>query len=280
MAEQHDRLLASKAKGAPAALKFHDAMTAALAGETSFAFGVVKEVPLFEGALAYPLKDAPAAAALGDALGHLDKDAAIALLEAQVGHVSLFDWTVKEENVGKLKALRYGLTFKTGGGLDPEIVKKLFGKVVDVYVAVADTRFLVTFGHDAKASLGRLASAKPAEPSGALADTLAATKGRDSFFQLDLGPVLALIPTVIKDKKAASLAKAEVGSIPLYGSSGGDGAGKVLSFDMTIPPVAFTNAGSAFREVMKANAAGGGGEEKAGQEGQGKAKKKERKKAE
>jgi hypothetical protein len=260
MTRQRERLAASKAKGAAAALAFHDAMMAALGGQTGFALGFVKTAPLFEGQIAYALKDAPSAAALGDALSKLDKDAALALLEAQIGQmgqIPAFDWTVKKESVGKLKALRYGLAFKKGSGLDPEVVSKLFGKTLDVYVAVEGTRFLATFGHDAKANLTKLAAAKPGVPSGSLAETIAATRGRDSFFHFDLAPLLSLIPTLIKDQKVAKLAKAEIGPIPLYGSAGGDGTGKAWSMDLTIPPTAFTNAGAVVRQAMQAGAVGG-----------------------
>jgi hypothetical protein len=262
MTRQRERLSASKAKGAAAALAFHDAMMAALGGQTSFTLGFAREAPLFSGQLAYPLKDAPTAAALANAMGHLDRDAAIALLEAQVGPIPFFEWTVKKETVGKLKTLHYALTFKKDIGLDPDFLKKLFGKALDAYVAVSGTRFLTTFGHDAKANLGKLAAAKPAAPAGALAETMAATKGRDSFFHFDVGSVLSLVSTFVKDKKAAALAKANVGPIPLYGSAGGDGAGKVWSIDMTIPPTAFVNAGGVIKEVMKAGMSGDTGGEK------------------
>jgi hypothetical protein len=261
MARQRERLVASKAKGAPAALAFQDAMLAALGGQTAFTVSLSKDAPLFSGALAYPLKDAATAGALATAMGHLDKDAALALLEAQVGQLPLFDWTVKKETVGKLKALRYGLTFKKDLGLDPELGKRFFGKAIDVYVAVSGTRFLTTAGRDAKANLVKLAAGAPAAaPAGPLGETLAATKGRDSFFHFDLGPVLSVVPAIMKgkdgklDPKLAAL-KADVGPIPLYGSGGGDGVGKVWSVDMTIPPTAFVNAGGTIREIMRANAA-------------------------
>ncbi|HVU50604.1 MAG TPA: hypothetical protein VHL80_07940, partial [Polyangia bacterium] len=277
MARQREHLAASKAKGVAAALAFHDAMQAALGGQTGFTVGFTKEAPLFAGQLAYPLKDGATAAALGDALGKLDKDAAVALLEAQVGQVPFFDWTVKKETVGKLKALHYGLALKKDVGIDQEIVKKLFGKVLDVYVTVSGTRFLTTFGREAKANLGKLAAAKPAPPTGPLVETLAATKGRDSFFHFDLGPVITLVSHAMSDKKPAKsskengkesakddkaqkkvlaeLAKGEVPPIPIYGSAGGDGVGKIWSVDMTFPPTAFANAGGVIREIMKANAA-------------------------
>jgi hypothetical protein len=240
-------------------------MIAALGGQAAFAMGFSKESPLFSGQLAYPLKDAPTAAALGDAMSHLDKDAALALLEAQVGQLPFFDWTVKKEAVGKLKTLHYGLAFKKGSGLDPDFAKKLFGKVLDVYVTVSGTRFLATFGRDAKANLVKLAAAAPVVPAGALAETLSATKGRDAFFHFDLAPLLSLVSGVMKDKKdpkLVALAKANVGPIPLYGSAGGDGAGKVWSVDLTIPPTAFVNAGGVIKDVMRANASGETGAEK------------------
>jgi hypothetical protein len=289
LAHQRESLAASKAKGAAAALAFHDAMMAALGGQSSFAVGFVKEAPLFAGELAYPLKDAPAAKALGEALGKLDKEAAVALLEAQVGKMAFFDWTVKKETVGKLKALHYGLTFKKESGIDPEFVKKLFGKVLDVYVAVSDTRLLTTFGRDAKANLGKLATAKPAAPSGALAETLAATRGRDSFFHFDLEPVLSVVASVMQSKKTkpttaekkvtAELARGDSGPIPLFGSAGGDGAGRVWSMDVTIPPTAFVDGGGVMREIMKANAAGAGEEKEMAappQKGEKKNEKKEK----
>jgi hypothetical protein len=274
MARQREHLQASKAKGAAAALAFHDAMMAALGGQTAFAASFVKEAPLFSGQLAYPLKDAATAAVLGDALGKLDHDAAVVLLEAQVGQIPMFAWTVKKESVGKLKTLHYGLTFKKDSGLDPDFIKKLFGKALDIYVTVAGTRFLTTFGHDAKANLGKLAAATPAAPTGALAETLAATKGRDAFFHFDLGSALSVIASVVKDKKAARIAKTEVGSIPVYGSAGGDGVGKLWSIDFTIPPTAFVNAGALVKEAMKPASDGGDNELAAPPKGKGRQHKK------
>jgi hypothetical protein len=270
MAHQRERLAASKAKGAAAALAFHDATVAALAGQTAFAGGFAKEPPIVWGQLSYPLKDEATAAALGDKLVKLDKDAAIALVEAQVGQVPFFEWTVKKENVGKLKTLHYGLTFKKDSGIDPEFLKKAFGKVFEAYATVAGTRFLATFGRDAKVNLGKLATATPASPSGALAETMAATKGRDSFFQLDLAQILSLVASAMQDKQGkgppkaeqkvfAELAKRDIAPIALYGSAGGDGAGKVWSADLNIPPTAFQNAGVIIKEMIKANAASEGG---------------------
>jgi hypothetical protein len=257
MVHQREHLQASKAKGATAALAFVDAMMAGLGGDASFVFGVGKEAPLFSGAAEYSLKDATAAAAVGGALDRLDKDAAIALIEAQIGALPFFDWTVKRESAGKLKTLHYALLFKKDFGLDPALAKKIFGKGIDVYMGVAGTRLLTTFGRDAKANLGRLAKASPVAPSPALAESLAATKGRDGFFHLDFAPFAALASTFApaKDKRAEAIAKANVGPIPIYGSAGGDGTGRVWSMDLTFPPAAFKAAGG----VIKIGMGGGGG---------------------
>ncbi len=252
MGRQRERLQASKAKGAAAALTFADAMMAAMAGQSAFTMGLTHDVPPFSGALAYPLKDAKTAAALGDALGHLDKDAAVALVEAQVGTVPFFDWSVKKESVGKLKALHYVLSIKKTAGLDADLQKKIIGKGLDVYTAIAGTRMLATFGHGAKATLGKLVTAPAGTPAGALADTLAATKGRDSFFHFDLGAVLSAVSSLVKDKKLAAVTKGDWKSIPLYGTAGGDGVGKVWSADLTVPVLAFVNAGDVVKKAMAA----------------------------
>ncbi|HVZ74325.1 MAG TPA: hypothetical protein VHJ20_18220 [Polyangia bacterium] len=255
MMHQRDALQTSKLKGATGALAFVDAMIAGLAGQTSFTFGVAKESPLFEGALGYPLKDAAAAAAIAGSLDRLDKDAAVALLDAQMGASPFLEWTFKKENVGKLKAAHYTAKFKTDLGLDPAVSKKLFGgKGIDIYMAVSGTRLLTTFGHDAKANLGRVAAAKAdaGKPDAGLTATLAATKGRDGFFHFDVAPILGLVSTFAKtkDPRTEALGRANAGPIPIYGSSGGDGVGRVVSFDMTLPPLAFKNAGAVVRAAM------------------------------
>jgi hypothetical protein len=252
MGRQRERLQASKAKGAAAALAFSDAMMAAIAGQSAFTMGLTHDSPPFSGALAYPLKDAATAAALGAALAHLDKDAAVALIEAQVGTMPLFDWTVKKESVGKLKALHYIFTIKKTAGLDAEIQKKLVGKGLDIYTAIAGTRMLATFGHGAKATLGKLVTAPAGTPDGALVDTLAATKGRDSFFHFDLGAVMSAVSSFVKDKKLAAVTKGDWKPIPIYGTAGGDGVGKIWSVDLTVPVLAFVDAGDVVKKAMAA----------------------------
>jgi hypothetical protein len=261
MTRQREVLQASKAKGAAAALAFQEALMTGLAGQASFVLRFAHDTPLFAAQVSYALKDATAAAAVANALTRLDRDAARVLAEAQGGTVEMFTWTAKTEKIAKLKALHFVLVPKKELGLDADIQKKIIGKGLEAYVAVAGTRLLTTIGRDAKADLGKLAVAKPAAPTGVLADTLAVTKGRDSFFQFDLAPVLSLVGTFVKDKKMAALSHAAAAPIPLYGTAGGDLAGKFWSIDLTIPPTAFVSAGGVIKAGMAASVGGGGSDD-------------------
>jgi len=277
MARQRDRLAADAAadpkdKGVAAALAFFDAMTAALAGQTSVACSFVAETPHFSSEISYPLKDAASAAKLASALGGLDRAAVTALWDAQVGRSAAIDWAVKKETVGKVKALRYTLTFRpdlgrAGGTTDgsreaARDMTKIFGRGLEAYVAVVGTRFIATIGHGAKARLAALATSKSAGapaaaapvPPGALADALAATSGRDGFFYFDLASALSLVGSYAQDPRAALLARGVPLPIPIFGALGGDGAGKVWTAELTLPPAAFVGAGAVIQKL----GAGGG----------------------
>ena len=128
--------------------------------------------PDFSGDVSYPLKDAASAAKVAAAMGRLDRNAAIALWNAQIGPKNAFDWNVKKETVGKLKALHYTLTFRKGTTYDVDAIKKLFGRTLDTYMAVVDTRVVATVGPKAKARLGVLAAGKPGAPQGNLAERM------------------------------------------------------------------------------------------------------------
>jgi hypothetical protein len=261
MSRQRERLTApqnKKDKGTPAALAFYDALLAALGGQMSMAFTFAAETPHFSGDVSYPLKDAAAAGKVAAALGKLDRNAAVALWNAQMGPKSNFEWTVKKETVGKLKALHYVLTFKKGTPGDAEAVKKLFGKSLDTYMAVVDTRLVATIGPNAKTRLATLAAGKTgAPPQGTLGEALTASQGRDGFFYLDLASVLSMIGSYAQDPRAALLARGTSAPIPIYGTMGGDGAGKSWSADLTVPPAAFVGAGAVIQKMSGAGAPGG-----------------------
>jgi hypothetical protein len=257
LVRQRDALKASKAKGAPAALAFQEALLAGLGGQMTFVARVTKETPLFAAELVYTLKDDPSAKAVADAMAKMDKDALSALADAQ-GGTEMFSWKAKTETVAKVKAVHFTVAPKKDLGLDPEIQKKFLGKGIEAYFAVAGTRLITTIGRDAKGDLGKIIAAKPVAPTGALADSLAATKGRDSFFHLDLAPVISLVGTIVKDKKAAGVTAAATAPLPLVASGGGDGANK-LSFDLTVPPTTFANAAPLVKAGMAASMSGGGG---------------------
>jgi hypothetical protein len=266
MMRQRERLVAAQGteeakagekKAAAAALAFFDALLAALAGQQSLGCTFSTETPHFSAALTYALKDAATAGKLASALAGLDRAAAVALWKAQVGPSPMFDWAARREAVGKLKALRYTLTFrKDATGV--EDVMKILGRTLEVYATVAGTRFLVTVGQGAKARLTTLAAAKPAAPlpQGALGEALAAATGRDGFIYVDLGAVLSLVGAYAQDPRAAVLARGAPLPIPLYGTAGGDGAGKLWTIDLTLPPAAFAGAGAV---IQRMSASGPGG---------------------
>jgi hypothetical protein len=272
MMKQRERLAALKAK---VALEYYDAYMAGLAGQFSLVLSVAREAPLFSALVSYPMKDAAAAANLFAAMGRMNKAAVAAVVEAQMGTIPAFDWSVKKESAGKLKVNHFGVSFGKKSGLDLEIVKKVLGKALDVYVAVVGTRVVATMGRNAKPNISRLATAPAVVPSGALAEAMAASKNRDAFFFMDLGPAISLVGAFAKDTRTAALARAGAGAgaIPIFGTAGGDGAGKIWSMDLTIPPAAFVGAG-AIVKGMSGAALGSGGEGSETAPGSKKAKKK------
>ena len=100
-------------------------------------------------------------------MSHLDKDAAVALLEVQVGQMPFFDLTVKKEAVGKLKTLHYGFTLKKGNPLSSEVTKKMLGKAKERgYVTVDELTEgillgIIVYGMPAWGKTGRKASGGP-----------------------------------------------------------------------------------------------------------------------
>jgi hypothetical protein len=167
-------------------------------------------------------------------------------MDAQVGKLPVFDWTVKKETVGKLKTLRYTLSLKKGSPLEGDVAKKLFGKGLEVYIAVAGTRLLATFGRDAKANLGKLAAAKPVAPSGALAETVAATKDVTAS-SISMSRPSSRSRAGCRRTRGRKRSRRPRSAHPVFGTAGGDGAGKFWSVDFTIPPAAFTGSASPSR---------------------------------
>ncbi len=192
-ATYRDRLAADKQKGAQAALAYLDATLAAMAGDTSGGMWLQKDTPHLGGVFASPLKDDAAAAKVGATMASMDQAAFDAFMRSQVGNQKLFDWSAKKESVGKLKTIHYRVKIKQASGKagdkDAEPLRRFLGPAFDVYWAVAGKRLLITMGRDAKQKLTALAAgtaAAPAETTGPFADALAAAKGRDTFYYLDL----------------------------------------------------------------------------------------------
>jgi hypothetical protein len=244
-ATYRDRLAADKQKGASAALSTYDAVLAALAGQQSTSVSVYKDAPYLSGAFAIPLKDAASAGKVAAALATLDTAAASALLRAQIGDMSLFEWTVKKEPIGKLKTQHFRLKLKKVSDADSELSKRLFKQTFDIYWTVADTRMLLTLGKDARARLTTIASGKaPAEPNKTVADAKAAAVARDLFYYIDLAPVLGVIGALSEEQRLSALSHGSATPIPLIFTAGGDGVGKLWTMDMTVPVAAFTGIGS------------------------------------
>lgn len=242
------RLAAVNAKGASAAVAYFDAILAGMSGVESLSVTVGTEAPLVSGVFAAPLKDAAAAGKVAAALGKLDAKAMDAMIRSQVPDVAtMFDWSSKQETVGKVKTMHFHLSLKKGTPYDTEVAHRLFGKSLDIYQAVAGTRVVVTFGHDARATLSTLAAKKvpvAAVTAAALADAEAAAKGRDVFYYFDFAPLLRAVGQLGDNPKLAAVARGGSGPIPLVFTAGGDGAGKVWTADITLPPTAFNSIGA------------------------------------
>jgi hypothetical protein len=245
LATYRDRLAADKQKGAAGALAYYDAVLAAMAGQMSTSMSLYKEAPYLSGAFAIPLQDAASSTKVATALAALDSPAASALLRAQLGDTSDLDWTVKKESVGKLKTQHFKVKLKKKPAAASDISKRLLGQTLDIYWTVADTRMLVTLGKDAKTRLAAIAAGKaPAETNKTLSEAQAAATARDLFYFLDLTPVLSVVGTLTEEQRLVALGKGGGNPIPIFFSAGGDGAGKLWTMDLTVPPPAFAGIGS------------------------------------
>jgi hypothetical protein len=195
----------------------------------------------------YALKDSDSAAKVSAALKRLDSDAALALANAQMeGSAVPFSFAFKKESVGKLAALHFTVTPNIKNMPQPlsDGFKTLFGKAVDLYWAVSGTRLLGTAGKLAKADLQKLATGKPGQPTGEVAQAIAAAKGKELIEYLDFAPLIAFGASLSKDPRAAAFGKVAQSPIPLVITSFGDKEGKGVTLELTFPPSAFSGAGT------------------------------------
>jgi hypothetical protein len=247
LAQYRARLAADQGKGVAAALAYYDLFLGGLSGVQTGVISVVKERPYLTGVFSTPLKDAATAAKTAAALGKMDGAAMSAFFRAQLGSsAAMLDWTAKRESVGKAKALHFKVTLKKDSALDSEVVRKWFGSGFDFYQAVSGTRVVATFGRDARARLGAIAAGKKSAPlkDAAFKEAEASAKGRDGFYYFDLAPALGLVGEAAGNAHLSAAARAGTGPIPLVFTSGGDGAGKVFTMDLTLPLAAFTSIGA------------------------------------
>jgi len=78
----------------------------------------------------------------------------------------------------------------------------------------------------------------------AVADAQAAAVARDLFYYLDVTPVLAVAGSLTEEQRLATLGKGGGNPIPMMFTAGGDGAGKLWTVDLTVPPSAFAGIGT------------------------------------
>ena len=105
---------------------------------------------------------------------------------------------------------------------------------------------VVTFGRDARARLAAIAAGKKGAPvkDAAFKEAEASAKGRDGFYYFDFAPILGVVGEAAGNAHLSAAARADAGPIPLVFTSGGDGAGKALTMDLTLPLAAFTSIGA------------------------------------
>jgi len=259
LTHNRQRLAAQTGKPAVAALAYYDAFLAAQAGQQSGSIAIASGDPMLTGLFSTALKDAAGAAKVADALAKLDAKAMDALVNSELRESGkMFEWTSKRETVGKAKAVRFRLSIKKGSTLDTDVTRRLFGKGIDIYQAVAGKRLVVSFGQGAKARLAEIAAGKvPAVATAvaALTDAQAAAKGRDAFYFFDFAPILRVLGQMGTSPRLAALSHTNSGPIPLIFTDGGDGAGKVWTMDLTLTAAAFNSVGA----LIAAGALGGGG---------------------
>jgi hypothetical protein len=83
-----------------------------------------------------------------------------------------------------------------------------------------------------------------ARAAATLAAALGDVAGRSFFFLVDLRQLLAIAGTVGGDPRLGMLSAATAGApIPIIGGMAGDGQGRALTLDLTLPPSAFAGIG-------------------------------------
>jgi hypothetical protein len=256
VAKQRARLAADKQPGAATALAYMDALNAATMTNQSFNIALTKQPPYLAASVSTECKDAAGAAKLMTAMAAVDTAAVTAFAGSMIGrnNAEMFDWSTKKESVGKLKTVHFKMKIKKKSQLDSEGARRFFGQGLDGYLAVMNTRVLITIGKDAKARLTALSTSKTPAPekSGPLAEALAASAGRDMFYYVDFAPMLAVMAALAEEQRVSAIARGGSGPIPLVMTAGGDGKGAVWTVDYNVPVAAFVSVGTMIAAGMGA----------------------------
>jgi len=261
---QRGRLPAKDPKGkAPgkdvvAAGKLFDAIIEGLTGSFS-ALGRLQPGLSFE--LAYPIKDAAAAAKIEAALLAMDRAALAAMARPEVTGAAM-EIKVKQARtlaIGKRRAASW--TVSPVWPNDPSgIMKKVIGpKGLEVYAAVVNSddknRLVFTMGPAAKNRLTDIVAGKAEAPKGDVAEAVSMQGGRSLYYYADLREVLGFAGALAaKDvdprlKAAASMSKAP---IPIAGGVTGDASGRIITLDLTLPPSCLAGIGTLVTGMMAA----------------------------
>jgi hypothetical protein len=259
----------SGGKAVAAAARVLDAY---IEGATGATWMVARALPSLSGEMVMPARDAAAVARIQSALAASDKAARTVLWKATLeGYdIQLKVDKVQPTAIGKARGIVETLTVPAAAK-DPMslVVRKLLGKggLEVITVVSADQRVIAAAGPGARARVAAIAAGPGAPPTkvaakagpakggdgaqasagkaaAALVAALGNVAGRSFFFLVDLRQALAIAGNVAGDPRLAMLSAATAGaSIPLVGGMTGDGQGRALTVDLTLPPSAFAGIG-------------------------------------
>jgi hypothetical protein len=249
-------------KDVVAAGKLLDALIEGLTGSLSM-LGRFQPGLSFE--LAYPIKDAAAAAKIEGALLATDRAAMAAMLRPEVTGASAQIKVNQGRTVtlGKRRAASW--TVLPVWPNDPRgVMKKVIGpKGLDVFAAVVNNnddknRLVFTVGPAAKTRLTDIVAGKTEAPRGDVAEAIAMQGGRSLYSYIDLREALGFADVLVgKDvdprvKAVASMAKRPM---PVFGGVTGDTSGRVITLDLTLPPSCLAGIGNLVTGMMAGGAA-------------------------
>ena len=268
---QRARLPATGGKPVATAGRLLDALIEGLTGEF-WLLGRAR--PNLSSEMVLQARDAAAAGRIQTALAATNKEAIVALVRAATEGEGVDLKVRKAQAVSFGKSRGVSMTVAVGAtagkGNAGWGLRKLLGpNGVELFAAVIPgDRLAMAMGPGARARIAALTSGRPAttppaktekagkpekaadtaNPAGSDGALLAATLGnvgaRSLFYLLDLKQALAVSSAAGGDPRLAMLAAAATAApVPVFGGLAGDGQGRTLTLDLTLPPAAFAGIG-------------------------------------